>query len=334
VATTGVASLCLGAAACGGSSQQVEVRSTTTVRASTSTSSTSSTTTTSTTKVVPTTTAVPTTAPRTAAPTAPAGPAGPQPPAPPPPPSPAVVGGTWTPVSTSPSGTVLARAIRVSVGASSFVAVRVTKDARLKLYRGSDLGGPSAISPVDRANAILSFNGAFNPGDSGGITGFLGGPGTVANGMAAAVGYQDGGFDVGVWGRNLPAPGRSVHWARTNLFNLLVDGGQPTAATGDPGQWGTPLASIGMNTARSAMGVDGDGNLLYVASMATLPGPLAQVLVSVGAQRAMELDINPWWVCAFAYSGGGTNNLVQNGNRPSDVFSGGWNRDFFVATTS
>jgi hypothetical protein len=239
-----------------------------------------------------------------------------------------VVGGTWTPVSTSPSGTVLARAIRVSVGASSFLAVRVTKNARLKLYTSG------AISSVDRPNAILSFNGAFNPGDSGGVTGFLNGPGTVTNGMAAAVGYQDGGFDVGVWGRNLPAPGRSVHWARTNLFNLLVDGGHPTAATGDPGQWGTPLSSIGTNTARSAMGVDRDGNLLHVASMATLPGPLAQVLVSVGAQRAMELDINPWWTMAFAYSGGGTNNLVQNGNHPDDVFSSGWDRDFFVATTS
>ena len=220
----------------------------------------------------------------------------------------------------------------MSIGASSYVAVRVTKNARLKLYRGSDLGGPSAISPTDRANAILSFNGAFNPGDAGGQTGFNGGPGTVSNGMAAAVGYTDGGFAVGQWGRDVPAGGRSVHWARTNL-TLLVDGGQPTPASGDPNQWGTPLNTIGMNTARSAMGVDGDGNLLYVASMATLPGPLAQVMASVGAQRAMELDINPWWVCAFAYSGGGTNNLVQNGNRPADVFASGWNRDFFVATT-
>ena len=138
---------------------------------------------------------------------------------------------------------------------------------------------------------------------------------------------------MGVWGRNLPASGRGVHWARTNLFNLLVDGGQATGATGDVNNWGIWLNGVGPNTARSAMGVDRDGNLLYVASANTYPGPLAQVLVSVGAQRAMELDINPEWICAFAYSGGGTSDIVQNPMRSYDVFSAGYNRDFFVATT-
>ena len=47
-------------------------------------------------------------------------------------------------------------------------------------------------------SGAVTLNGAFNPGDGATITGFNGGPGTVTAGMAAAVGYNDGGFDVGI----------------------------------------------------------------------------------------------------------------------------------------
>jgi hypothetical protein len=233
-------------------------------------------------------------------------------------------------VSVGAGGVHLASAINVSANGSNFVAVRVTKTARLKWYQSG------AISGTDRPNAILAFNGAFNPGDAGNQTGmqrdgvYLGG--TIANGMAAVVGCTDGRFAVGQLGRDVPPAGCATRFVRTNL-HLLVDGGAAVGSAGDPNQWGVPLASVGMFTARSAVGVDRDGNLLYVGSMATYPSTLAQVLVSVGAVRAMQLDINPWWVMAFAYSGGGTNNLVQNPNHPGDVFASGWSRDFFVATT-
>ena len=183
----------------------------------------------------------------------------------------------------------------------------------------------------------MSFNGGFDftTGDAAisGIRGPDGTFGTLNAGMAAVVGYADGGFALGQWGRDVPAGGRQLAWARTNV-QLLVDGGHPTAAVGDVNQWGVPLNTVGPNTARSALGIDGSGNLLYAASMATYPGPLADALVAMGAQRAMELDINPWWVRSFAYPNGQSTSLFNNPNGSGDVFSSGWSRDFFVAATT
>lgn len=219
----------------------------------------------------------------------------------------------------------LVEVVHLDVGGRAFVAVRIAARAHLRQYRSG------AISPADRGVALVSFNGGFNPSGYGAQSGFLGGPGALANGLGAVVGYTDGTFGLGQWGRDVPAPGKQLAWARSNL-DLIVDGGRPSPAIGNVAQWGDWLHTVGPATARSALGIDGAGNLLYVASMGTLPSQLADALVSVGAVRAMILDMNPYWICAFAYAPGATVNLVGNPNRPTDVFSSGWDRDFFVAT--
>lgn len=214
--------------------------------------------------------------------------------------------------------------MQLNVGGATVYVMRISHRVRLGLYPSG------AMSPGDSANVVAAFNGGFNPGDAGSQTGFVNGPGTVANGMAAVVGYQDGTFGLGMWGRDVPNAGKPLAWGRTNL-GMLVDGGGATPATGDVNQWGVPLSSVGMYTARSALGIDGSGNLVYAGSPAIYPAQLAQAMVSAGAQRAMELDINPWWVRAFVYPGGQSIELTQNPNEPGDHFRGGWNRDFFVA---
>lgn len=47
------------------------------------------------------------------------------------------------------------------------------------------------------------------------------------------------------------------------------------------------------------------GDLIYAAGPDLTPGRLAELMVVAGAQRAMELDINPEWVsfATFAHSG-------------------------------
>lgn len=237
-------------------------------------------------------------------------------PAPGPPPNLAPVIGQWKPII----GPDLITTIRLQIGGSFYDMMRISRSAHLKFYPSG------AMTPSDSANAIAAFNGGFNPADAGGQTSFSGVPG-----MAAVVGYTDGTFGLGQWGRDVPNAGKQVAWARSNL-SLLVDGGAATPETGNPGLWGTPLSSIGMYTARSALGVDRDGNLLYVGTGASYPAELAQAIVAGGAVRAMELDINPWWVRAFVYPGGQSIELTQNPNEPGDHFRGGWNRDFFVAT--
>ncbi|HET8896183.1 MAG TPA: hypothetical protein VFN04_02845 [Protaetiibacter sp.] len=230
-------------------------------------------------------------------------------------------------------GRTLASAIDVNAGGAAFRVVRIAASAHLHLYSGR--GGRSSTDPTTRAHAITAFNGAFDYNAEPAITGIRGPDGTFGTftaGMAAVVGYSDGTFGLGQWGRDVPAAGRQLAWARSNL-NMLVDGGHPTAAVGNVGQWGIPLNTVGNNTARSALGIDGSGNLLYAASMATFPGPLADALVAMGAQRAMELDINPWWVRCFGYPNGQAVSLFDNPNGSGDVFTSGWNRDFFVAAT-
>ncbi len=64
---------------------------------------------------------------------------------------------------------------------------------------------------------------------------------------------------------------------------------------GNVAQWGLTLHGVEA-TARSALGEDSAGDILYAASMSALPLDLATALSDDGATDAMELDINPEWI--------------------------------------
>lgn len=192
-----------------------------------------------------------------------------------------------------------------------------------------DLQPGGAIAPDRLPNVISAFNGGFKLGGESGM--LLGGAqsGVIADGMAAVVGYADGGFDIGQWGRDVPAPGRAVQWARSNL-QLLVDGGQPSPDAGNPAAWGAVLKSIGWRTARSALGVTSTGNLVWVGAMRILPSTLADTLAAAGAVRAIQLDINPWWVMLFSFDAGQPWPLVPGQLHAASTYIDGWSRDFFT----
>ena len=52
---------------------------------------------------------------------------------------------------------------------------------------------------------------------------------------------------------------------------------------------------------RSAIGVDRHGNLIYAAGNDQTVASLAAALIRAGAVRAMELDINSYWVSFITY---------------------------------
>ncbi|MHB8506389.1 MAG: hypothetical protein ACYDEN_11845, partial [Acidimicrobiales bacterium] len=85
-------------------------------------------------------------------------------------------------------------------------------------------------------------------------------------------------------------------------------------------------------TARSAVGTDPAGDLVYAGSMAALPADLAAALQVAGLTNAMELDINPYWVQAdvAATPGGTLTAAVPGQQRSSDTYLLGWTRDFFA----
>lgn len=197
---------------------------------------------------------------------------------------------------------------------------------------------PADAQPVigagEHAQLLAAFNGGFLMGagclpcGAGGmeVAGHVLVP--LVNGMTSLVLDQNGNASMGVWGRSFPPTGAAVNSVRQCL-PPLVSGGRVSPNAGDISAWGATLGG-GATVARSAVGIDGRGNVLYAGSMSALPSDLANALVSAGAVTAMELDINPEWVQADAAPspGGPLSPAVPNQNRPADQYLSGWTRDY------
>ncbi|HVB46175.1 MAG TPA: phosphodiester glycosidase family protein [Streptosporangiaceae bacterium] len=216
---------------------------------------------------------------------------------------------------------------------------RFTGSVRLVLHCGStdpgrrcpnSLSAGPAVARSDRRLLVAAFNGGFK------LSAQVGGyeqEGRIISplvpGRASLVIDSSGAASIGIWGQDVPKPGESVYSVRQNL-NSLVSNGQPTAAAfGNWKEWGGTLTGVD-DTARSALGQNASGQLIYVASMSATPVDLAQTLVRFGARIGMELDINPEWV-QLAYSrkaGGPLTSGVTGQVRPADQYLVGWTRDF------
>jgi hypothetical protein len=187
----------------------------------------------------------------------------------------------------------------------------------------------SMIGPDEGPVLVAAFNGGFE--SRAAVGGFeLNGQTLVPlqAGDASLVIDADGSAHLGVWGPGFPAPGEQVASVRQNLPPLVV-GGQPSPAVPTIGAWGATLGG-GAAVARSALGEDVAGNLLYAASMDAVPGDLADALVAAGVQTGMELDINPEWVQLAVAPAPGAPLApgIPGQNRPGDQYQVGWTRDF------
>jgi hypothetical protein len=230
--------------------------------------------------------------------------------------------------------------VRTSDGSVVTVAV-FRGPVRYVLHNGSlDPGYAAAVKGVQAGPAIgaaehkhllAAFNGGFklNVG-AGGFEqeGHVISP--LLAGFASLIIDRSGRGRIAVWGHGAPAPGEAVYSVRQNL-QPLVEHGRPTAAASDWYLWGATLGG-GEYVARSALGEDGSGDLLYAGSMSTTPMDLAVALAGKGARIAMELDINPEWVQldVAARPGGSLRASVPGQNRPADQFVWGWSRDFIT----
>ena len=193
-------------------------------------------------------------------------------------------------------------------------------------------GSGAAIAADESPLLLAAFNGGFN--SSTGVGGFEVDSQVLVPlvaGIASLVIDADGSARVGVWGSTVPVAGEQVVSVRQNL-PPLVSGGQPSPNVGDVSAWGATLGG-GTTVARSALGEDAQGNLLFAGGMSLQPTDLAAALVSSGAVTAMELDINPEWVqLAYAATPGGALNAgIPGQNRPADQYQQGWSRDFITA---
>jgi hypothetical protein len=219
--------------------------------------------------------------------------------------------------------------IATFTGAVSYVLHNGSVDPG-KLLAGQVTAGPK-ITGTSRTRLLAAFNGGFMMKS---LAGGYEQEGHVARplraGLASLVIDASGGARIGVWGSGVPAPGEDVYSVRQNLW-LLVSGGQPTKQAARWWRWG---GTIGHQeyVARSALGENAAGDLIYAASMSTTPADLAQALAGAGATAAMELDINPEWVQldASGRPGGPLKAEIPGQHRPANQYLTGWTRDFIA----
>ena len=190
--------------------------------------------------------------------------------------------------------------------------------------------GP-AVRGAERKRLLAAFNGGFKlSAGAGGYEQEGHVIVTLRRGLTSLVIDRSGRARIGIWGHGVPAPGEAVYSVRQNLPPLVLHG-KPTALAADWGVWGATLGG-GEYVARSALGQDAAGQLVFAASMSATPADIAAVLAYAGAQIAMELDINPEWVQldVAGHPGGPLRAALPGQNRPGDQFLVGWARDFIT----
>jgi hypothetical protein len=189
----------------------------------------------------------------------------------------------------------------------------------------------SAIGPHERRRVLAAFNGGFKMAAAAGgyeQEGKVISP--LLNGYASLIIDKSGRAHIADWGHGAPAKGEQVYSVRQNLGPLVFHG-KPAATAANWGDWGGTVGGAEY-VARSAIGEDASGDLIYAGSMSAVPSDLATALVRMGARIGMELDINPNWVQLDVASrpGGPLRAAVPGQWRPADQFLVGWGRDFFT----
>jgi hypothetical protein len=189
-------------------------------------------------------------------------------------------------------------------------------------------GGQVAASA--RPALAAAFNSGFKMSDiHGGWVGWGVTWRAPVAGDASVVVNAAGQALLGQFGRDVSS-GPDTAFVRQNL-PLLVDGGAPVASASSSGSWGASVG--GAATWRSGLGIDAHGALIYAAGGGLTPAALAQALVTGGAQRAMELDINPMWVAFNTYQpelDGSVHGTKVFGLRNDDKYLTPDSRDFFA----
>ena len=265
--------------------------------------------------------------------------------------APVASGLSWNIVAHSTRGVLVSDAMLTS-GGIRFRAIRLTSGNVLLRWHVGSQDPPGAIGrvPADARNAIdwsseglagvlAVFNGGFKIAAHAG--------GSMADGVTTAPLVKgdatialnaQGRWQMGVWGTpGFPSATFRPIAIRQNLMPL-VEAGVPTPAALSPSwsQWGSPL-NYRPAEPRTALGVDAQGNLIYIATMTgVLPGQLARALASAGARFGMELDMNPYWPILGAstsplHSPGEMPVQIPGSEHSPSVFFSGWERDFFVA---
>jgi hypothetical protein len=257
----------------------------------------------------------------------------------------------WAVVSTSRRG-VMVDTRQVVVGGVPFRVLRLRARTTLLRWHVGTTEPPGAASrvPADAraaidwaseglAGVVAVFNGGFKAAARAGgtfVDGLLLTP-LVHGEMTIAI-NREGAWEMGPWGSvGFPSKGFQAISYRQNLPPLVLGGAVTSAgASANWSQWGSTINDV-PNIVRTGLGIDAQGNLLFVAStVGATPDQLGRALVAVGARKAMQLDINPFWPIMGAskapmHNGGAFQIQLNSSQHNASIYETGWTRDFFVA---
>jgi hypothetical protein len=243
-------------------------------------------------------------------------------------------------LAAGPAGPVRVVSSRVRAADGSVITIATfTGSARYVLHDGSQdpgtLVGPVTAGPkitgAARGRLVAAFNGGFKLKSlAGGYEQEYHVARPIRAGLASLVIDTSGQARIGLWGSGVPVYGEHVYSIRQNLW-LLVSGGKPTKESALWWRWGGTIGHV-KSVARSAIGENRGGELIYAASMSTSPADLAWALARAGARVAMQLDINPEWVQldAATHPGGPLRAEIPGQHRPASQYFTGWTRDFIT----
>jgi hypothetical protein len=221
--------------------------------------------------------------------------------------SPALAGeGVWQPTGRLVRGRLAVyetflRPDRVHTSLLAGVAWLDRRALRAVIYNGNDQPGGSGwqhgdhVPPSETPGLVAAFNGGFRLDMARGgyqSEGRIVRP--FVTGRATFGVRADGTVDLGVWGRDLQPT--TPYASAFQSLDLIVDGANdvPGLSRDDHLRWGQTLGGR-VFVWRSGVGIDARGNLVYAAGVLDIVS-LADVLRAAGAVRAMELDINSYWV--------------------------------------
>jgi Phosphodiester glycosidase len=156
-----------------------------------------------------------------------------------------------------------------------------------------------AMPEADKAPGVLlaMFNGGFKAthGQFGAMA-----DGVIAlpprDGIGTLAIYNDGRVKIGIWGEDIQASPDLQAWRQNGP--LVVQDGQidPEIYNNSPKDWGYTVKDVSP-TLRSGIGISRDAQTLYYFAGPSLSmEALAKSMVAAGVYRALQLDINNYWV--------------------------------------
>ena len=160
--------------------------------------------------------------------------------------------------------------------------------------------GPAMVPYDQRWRLLATFNAGFtyNYGANGSTdNGRINEP--LKDGLATLLGYKNGRIAIVRW-HGGPNAGSNVAWSRQSLPPIVWNG-KVNPKLNLSLKWGETLGNAVL-VWRTGVGIDRHGNLIFVAADAQTVISLARILQHIGAVRAMQFDINPYWHTLITYT--------------------------------